>query len=324
MTQLNRRQSLKQISGLAAAALTTGLPAPNGVCSPITKSKPTGMTFGFGTYGMQSLPLEEAITDVAKVGYDTVEICVRPEWKAAPEQISGPRRQMLKKLIEDQPLKISAFMEHVFPDADDAKERKVQERLKRVAEMGRQLLGDAPGVIQTVLGGGVWNQKKALFVDRLADWAEIGRQQDLTIAVKPHRGGAMSRPSEGVWLMKQLDGHPNLGLVYDYSHYIFRDMPLAATVKEAAPYLVHVAIKDARRDGQRVVFELPGEHGTIDYVELLRLLKSSGYQGDVCCEVSSMVWNRPGYDPKKAARTCYSNLAATFGKAGIDRPSNPS
>ena len=59
-------------------------------------------------------------------------------------------------------------------------------------------------------------------------------------------------------------------------------------------------------------FLLPGESGTFDYANLLRLFHEGGYRGDVCCEVSSMVSSKPGYDPSAAAKTCYRNMARAF------------
>ena len=48
-----------------------------------------------------------------------------------------------------------------------------------------------------------------------------------------------------------------------------------------------------------------GEEGLItgefDYAELFRLLKAGGYQGDICCEVSGLIWGRADYEPRAAA-----------------------
>jgi inosose dehydratase len=85
------------------------------------------------------------------------------------------------------------------------------------------------------------------------------------------------------------------------------------------PYTAHVVVKDAVQQGDRVVFALPGESGTFDYPKLLRLFYDGGYRGDVCCEVSSMVSNKPGYDGLAAARQCYTAMSGAFEKAMIPR-----
>jgi inosose dehydratase len=188
-----------------------------------------------------------------------------------------------------------------------------------VTELAHDLAPDRPPLVQTVLGGGRWDEKKNLFRDRLAGWLTVAKESKVVLAIKPHRGGAMSRPEEAIWLIQQLKEPVCLRLVYDYSHYAFRDMPLEETVRTALPYTAHIAVKDAIQKGERVEFLLPGESGAFDYVRLLQLFHDGGYRGDICCEVSSMVSSKPGYDPMAAAKTCYKNMARAFEKARVPR-----
>lgn len=281
-------------------------------------------TFSFGTYGMQSLRTEEAIRAIAEIGYDGVELAVRPEWDAAPANMPATRREQIRGLLAETGLRLTALMEHLYPSRDKGEHHAALERLRQAALLGRDLFPGSPPLIQTTLGGGEWEQVKEMYRDRLADWAEVGRQHATVIAVKPHRGGAMSRPAEAVWLIEQLDRTPWLRMVYDYSHYAHREMPLEATIETALPYTAHIAIKDAVRDCDRVTFELPGQSSTFDYAELFRLLKAGDYRGDVCCEVSGMVSNRPDYAPLAAAKTCYRNIAPSFIAAKLPRPARGS
>ena len=55
------------------------------------------------------------------------------------------------------------------------------------------------------------------------------------------------------------------------------------------------------------------------FESVLRTMHEAGYRGDVCCEVSGMVFSQKGYDPVAAAKTCYANLAPAFERAGIRR-----
>lgn len=304
----------RQFLGAAAATLT----AVNGVAA-LHRTEASTCTFSFGTYGMKSLTTQQAIEAVAAAGYDGIEIAARPDWDSAPERMSTERRRHLRDLLRDSQLRLTALMEHLVPSADDAQHARDLDRLKRVAQLGHELSPSAPPLIQTVLGGGRWEDQRDFFRARLADWAHLARRAETVIAIKPHRGGAMSRPSEAVWLIQQLGDTPWIRMVYDYSHYAFRDMPLAQTVATALPYTAHIAVKDAVRQGDRVAFQLPGASGEFDYANLLRLFYEGGYRGDVCCEVSGMVWGQPGYDPLAAARTCYRNLAPAFVSAGIPR-----
>jgi len=309
METMTRRTLLQAAAGAFLAGSARAAGNDKGSC-----------TLSFGTYGMKTLPVEEAVTFIADTGFDGVEITVRPDWDSAPSRMDAARRQAVRELLRDRGLKLSALMEHLAPAEDDAQHAKDLVRLRRVVQLANDLCPDAPPLIQTVLGGGKWKDCRERFRDRLADWVEVGREGGCVIAIKPHRGGCMSLPSEAVWLIQQLDDTPWLRMVYDYSHYAFRDMPMKETIATALPYTAHIAVKDAvQRDG-KVAFLLPGEEpGAIDYAGLLRQFHAGGYRGDVCCEVSGMVWSKPDYDPVQAAKVCYASMDRAFKDAGVPR-----
>ena len=311
MTALSRRDFLGRSAAFACVAAGAG---------PMhAADSPAAVTFSFGTYGTKGMPTEDAVRLIASVGYDGVELAVRPEWGAAPENMSPDRRRALRGLLDHTGLKLTALMEHLQPAGKAAAHQATLDRLTQAAQLGHDLSPGGPPLIQTTLGGGRWHEVKNLYRDRLGDWARIGREHKTVIAIKPHRGGAMSRPEEAIWLIEQFDDAPWLRMVYDYSHYAYRDMPLEQTVRTALPHTAHIAVKDAVQTGDRVSFALPGASGTFDYVELFRLLKEYRYRGDICCEVSGMVSARPDYDPADAARECYANMAPALQQAGLAR-----
>ncbi len=276
-------------------------------------------TLSIGTYSLKGIALEEAIPLVAEIGYDGIEIATQPGFDGEPSKLSPDRRKGVRERLATTGLKLTALMEQVSPSADDQQHRADVERIGRVADLARDLSPDAPPLIQTVLGGGTWEELKTRFRDRLGDWVDEAARRGVVFAIKPHRGGALSRPSEANWLIRQLGEPRHLKMVYDYSHYAFRDLPLEETVREALPYTAHLVVKDAVRQEGRITFALPGESGTFDYPRLLRLFHDGGYRGDVCCEVSSQVSGKPGYDPRAAARTCYRNISRAFASAQVPR-----
>ncbi len=312
MTACTRRQFLA--GSLAGSAL---------FIAPAWAGPPTytqGCTLSIGTYSLKDLSLEASIDLVAATGFDAIEIATQPGFHGEPDKLSPERRRLFRTRLDDAGLKLTSLMEHLFPTPDDRQHSLDLDRLKRVFELGGDLSPLALPLLQTVLGGGEWESLRSLFRDRLGDWLEVAEQSRMVLAIKPHRGGAMSRPEEAIWLIQQLAGSPWLRMVYDYSHYAFRDMTLQATVEEALPFTTHLVVKDAVEQEGKVVFLLPGESGTFDYARLLRSFYNGGYQRDICCEVSSMVSSKPGYDPAAAARACYANMSLAFEKAGIPRP----
>ncbi len=304
-----RRRFLKTGAVLAAAGVLHSL----GDCA----AKTGGCTLGFGTYGMKDYPVEKAIAVVAETGFDSIELAVRPDWDSAPGNMSAQRRTAVRRRLEDRGLRLTSLMEYLLPARDERQHQKDCERLRRVYALGHDLSPDAPPLVQTVLGSGEWGESRNWLRERVADWVEIAEKSGAVLAVKPHRGGVMSRPDEAAWLIRQLDSTPQLRMVFDYSHYAYRDMPLEETVRRSLPWIGHVAVKDAIQQGGKVIFTLPAESGVFDYETLFRLLHVGGYQGDISCEVSSMVWRAEGYDARRAAEICYRNMAPVMRSAGV-------
>jgi sugar phosphate isomerase/epimerase len=311
---LNRRQCLQRLA--AAAALGT---AARRAPAAETAKAAKGCTLSIGTYSLKGIPLEAAITLIADIGYDGLEIAVAPPFDGEPTQMTPDRRRSVREQLQARGLKLTALMENLSPAQADSRHKDQLDRLRHVVTLSRELNPQRPPLVQTVLGAGTWEDRKQLFRDRLGDWLAVFNDAQVVLAIKPHRGGAMSRPSEAIWLIEQLGQPARLKMVYDYSHYAFRDMPLEATVRESLPYTAHVAVKDAVQMDKTVVFRLPGESGTFDYAELFRLFTAGGYRGDFCCEVSAMVSNQPGYDPSAAAKICYANMARAFTQANVPR-----
>lgn len=313
----SRREMLRH-SALMAGMLMTPFSALAEPSKPAPKTD--GCLLGFSTYGMKTLTTEKSLQILADIGYDAVELAVRSGWDVDSAELDAGRRRELRRLLNDLPLRLTSLMEHVHP-TDDKLQAEALTRLKLAAEVGHDLSPDAPPVVQTVLGGGSFESLKEQLRDRLAEWAKVAEATETVIAIKPHRGGAVSQPAEAVWLFEQLGRPKRLKMVYDYSHYAFRDLPLEQTIKTALPYTVHIAVKDPVQEAGRVVFKLPGEAGTVDFPLIIRRFHEAGYRGDFNCEVSGMVWNQSGYDPINAAKTCYGNMNAAFQKAGIKRRS---
>ncbi|UUO07728.1 sugar phosphate isomerase/epimerase [Blastopirellula sp. J2-11] len=309
--RLSRRQVLQG----AAAAILIASPA----ASPAQAPSQDGCTLGFSTYGMKTLQTEDAIQAVAKIGFDAIEIAVRPDWDSAPGKMPAKRRQRVRQLLAENQLQLTSLMEHLEPSRDEKERQSQLDRLQGVFELAEDWRIDQKPLVQTTLGGGNWNELREFYRDRIGQWVELAEQHDVVIAVKPHRGGGMSRPSEAVWLIQQLGNPRCLRMVYDYSHYAFREMPLDETVQTALPYTAHIALKDAMQQGKNVAFQLPGKSDNVDFSRIFRLFYAGGYRGDLNCEVSGMVWGKPGYDPIESAKLCYASMSKAMQTAEVPR-----
>ena len=118
------------------------------------------MLLGFSTYGMKSLKTEAAIGHIQRIGFDSVEITVLPEWDAAPANMPLARRKLIQEQIADSGLVLTSLMEHIVPSESPIEHTAQMARLESVFALANDLAGEQRPLVQTVLGGGDWEAKK--------------------------------------------------------------------------------------------------------------------------------------------------------------------
>ena len=277
---------------------------------------------GFSLYGMKTIPIPAALKALMEIGYDCTELPVMPDWPAESAKFGAAARRDLKDELARRGMKLTALMENLPTVGDDVQHRANLQRLKRAAELARDL---APGegkpapLIETILGGkpGEFEALKDRLTERLRDWSKVAADAQIVVAIKAHVGNATQRPEQLSWLLSQV-ASPWLKAAYDYSHFQLQELPLKETMDSLLPATAFIHVKDSEHAQGKRSFLLPGE-GTIDYVEMFKLLAATNYSGDVVVEVSSQISNKPGYDPLAAASKCYNHLADAFVKAGLAR-----
>lgn len=223
-------------------------------------------------------------------------------------------------MLEDNGLALPAVLE-ALPLVGTPENRAYNlERLRLAAALAHELSPSGAPCIDTILGlkSTDWEGAKGRMADELHDWAKAADASDITVGVKMHAGQALDTPAKALWLMQQL-ATPRLRLIYDYSHLTLQGFGLEPTLGELLPWIAFISVKDARGAAGHPEYLLPGD-GNIDYVGYFGALKRLGYRGFVGVEVSSMIHQKPGYDPVATARLCYERLAPAFTKAGLDRP----
>ncbi|MGI9471587.1 MAG: sugar phosphate isomerase/epimerase family protein [Rubripirellula sp.] len=313
--KLTRRTAIKTLGAATLTAKAISQPSK----SLSAESAKVGIPIGFSTYGLPGTSIDDAVAMALRVGYDTLELCVTEDRDECAEKLSFKQRRDTRRRIYQSGLEISSLMAHLQP-LDSAERHQLDlERLKRISNLAHDLSPELPPVIQTVLGGTDWKTQQGLLVERLASWAKIAKDHEVTVAIKPHRGHAMSRPTEAKWLIEQLGSPPSLKMWFDYSHFVLRDMTMDQTVQDSLPILAGVAVKDAKLVEGKVRFALPGEAGTIDYKELFSTLYEGGYREAVCVEVSSQVWKRPDYRAFEAMDKSYVAISNALIRAQIPR-----
>src|SRR5262245_11902857 len=281
---------------------------------------PRTIGLGFSLYGMKSLSIPAALKALAEIGYDCVELPVMPDWPADSARLSAEALRDVRSQLAERRLRLTSLMENLPALGDDAQHRANLDRLKRAAQLARDLARDShTPLVETILGGrpGEFDTVKDRLASRLRDWTKTMADSQVVLAIKAHVSNATQRPEQLLWLLDQV-ASPWLQAAYDYSHFQLQDLDMKETMKALLPRTAFIHVKDTEHAQGKRGFLLPGE-GTIDYVALFKQLGKSTYRGDVIIEVSSQVFSRAGYDPLAAASKCYNHLAAAFSKAELKR-----
>lgn len=236
-----------------------------------------------------SLPLDDAITRIRKIGYRYISMSRRHANEAvfSPEMTKPARTQMLRRIRD---LGVQPFLSLGGFQGDPI----TPEGLERyVAQL--DLCADFE--IPIMVGAGPWYFTKfPTQPKRERDWQqEVSRfyagiekairhaeQVRVVIALKPHTG-ITARAKDCLDVLKRLDS-PHLRISWDagnisYYEGIYPDPDLP----DLAPKVNSVCIKDHK--GLRGVgdFPVPGQ-GNIDHEQMFRTLFAAGFNGPMAIE----------------------------------------
>ncbi|MDZ4688410.1 MAG: sugar phosphate isomerase/epimerase [Planctomycetaceae bacterium] len=295
-----RRQFLSLAAGAAGLA---ALPATS-------RAAPTkSLSLGFSLYGMKTLPIDRALAECSRIGYRNVELSLIAGFPTEPAKLTPAVRANVCQQIKTSGLGVSSLLVNLNLTSDEKGHAALIDMLRTSAIFAAEIDPKNPPIIQTVLGGkpAEWEEKKALMLARLHEWNAIAREHGVIVAIKAHVSSAVNTPDRLLWLFREAAAS-HLAIAYDYSHFALAHLSLEETLRPLAPYTRFVHVKDARWEGDQVRFLLPGE-GQTDFKKYFRLLREFGYEGPLVVEVSSQIFNRPGYDPIAAAEKSYAVLA---------------
>ncbi len=308
---MTTRRHFLQLTGAAVvAASTAGLLRAATAVPAANKPRP----LGFSLYGMKTVPVLAAIDHLARIGYRHAEFCLLPGYATEPSAFSAESPRAVRERLQATGLAAGAVMLNLNLLGDPKVHAANLEKIKAAAEVAHQLDDKNPPVIETVMGGKpeAWESIKNELVARLRMWVETAAAAGVTLCVKAHADNAVNSPERHVWLLQQVN-HPNLAANYDYSHFQYEGYDLETSLRQLRPYMRLIAMKDVVVGQKPARFLLVGE-GQIDYPNYFRLLDDLDYRGPAMVEVSSQLFNKPGYDPVKTAEKTFAVLSAALPK----------
>ena len=273
---------------------------------------------GISNWGMPQIEFESFARFAHEMGFAGIELTVLGNWLTRLEDITPEDVDRWRELISELGLELPAIASHSpLLEVDQETLQNGYRRLLGAIDLARELAPDNPPAINTTIGGSVgnWQGKRQLALERLGPVLEAARAANVDIALEPHVGSALHTPEQTVWVLEQL-GRENLGVNFDFSHFLAQDINLQTSVDLLAADTLHTHLKGVSGRWPDHEFLVPGEDD-YDYAEELMLMESAGYDGFQTLEVSVMVQKRPGYDPFESARLGHTTLQRAFRAAGL-------
>jgi sugar phosphate isomerase/epimerase len=280
------------------------------------------MRLAFSTNAYLRFTFQEAVTRLARIGYQGVEIMadVPHAW---PAWLLDEQKQGLRDALAANRLAISninAFMMHAVNDArqrywhpswiePDRHYRQIRidhtcRALTLARELGAPCITTEPG--GPVAAGESWSAALRLFVEMIKPVAEHAEKEGVLLLVEPEPGLLVETADQFLEFMEHIDS-PAVALNFDIGHaYCVGDDP-ATTIPRVAKYIRHFHLEDiaATRVHHHLV---PGE-GAIDFAAAFRAIRSIGYDGWVTIELYPYV-----DDPDAAARTALQRVTEILAK----------
>jgi fructoselysine 3-epimerase len=254
---------------------------------------------------LPAYPLEEVIKRIATIGYDGIEIgAASPH--CYPPTTTKERRKNIKNVLEYYNLEVSSMLPglsggpgHNVASPIPEERRHTIEHYKQVVELCAELGG------KTVLYIPGWQvfgtsrkQAWAWSCEALSEISKAASDYGVTMVVEPtpFDSNLVDRCDDAIEMMQEV-GEPNVKLMFDTFHALYRKEVSTDYVYSMGENLHHIHISD----NDRLV---PGQ-GRGDFVSLINALKDINYDGYLAMELG---FDRRDIEPDNVARQAFEYL----------------
>lgn len=243
------------------------------------------MKLAFSTLGCPHWELEQIAHAAHLYGYAAVELRAiggelnllnRPEFQM--NTVGATRRW-----LAEQDLSICCVDTSCTFDSPDVTERKDQVEIairhaELAAKLGAKLIRIFPDKIQL---GTTRAQTRDNIASCLREVAERG-PAEVRIGLETHGDFAQGFAASEII---GLANHPNVAIIWDVANSLAAGDNIEAAAKEAAPYLAHVHLRDARAvSGQEHWLPVLAGRGSVSFVDAVSALGGLAYDGYICFE----------------------------------------
>jgi protein FrlC len=243
--------------------------------------------------------LDETIRRIAKIGYDGIEIgAAAPH--AYPAYLTPARKREVKRLLDENGVALSSMLCAAGggpgnnPASPDIAERRAtiqhyKDIAKLTAEWGGKIVLYLPGWI---IFGTTRRQAWKWSRECLTEIADAAAEHGVTIVIEPvaQDSNLSESADDAIELMEDVN-RPNVKLMFDGNHVMFRREVLSDYVYRMGKDLKHVHVSDNNR--------LPPGQGVGDWEGFVDALLDVDFDGYLTMETG---FDKRGIHPDKDAR----------------------
>lgn len=230
-------------------------------------------------------PMEETIRRLSKIGYDGMEVgCAAPH--AWPYYLNEERRKEIKGLLNKNNIKISSMLPApgggpgVNPASATIEERKwTVQHYKDIVDLAVDF--DCPTILYLAgwfMFGTRQRDAWKYSLESLIEIAEYASTKNITIMIEPQAADSnLIESADDALNMMEDAGLPNIKLMFDIFHALYRDEVPTDYIYTMGKDLKHIHMSDYRRLA-------PGQGG-MDFLPVMQALKDVGYDGYITMEI---------------------------------------
>lgn len=270
------------------------------------------MKLAFSTNAFTRYPLQDAIRQIARIGYSGVEIlCDVPH--AYPPEFTDSQIQSAKDVISMLGMQISnlnAFTLYAVGDVhhpswieDDLRLRDVRlqhtiDCINLAKKIGARNISTEPG--GPVPHSANLNELEKIFLAGLVQAAKVAEKEDVKLLIEPEPALLLENSSQFKNFVRKVNSD-HVRLNFDIGHFYCVGEDPANLVSELSEYIEHFHLADIA--STRVHNHLIPGRGSIDFAQVFDAMDDIGYDGFVTVELYPYQEN-----PVQAAEEAYNYL----------------
>ena len=177
------------------------------------------MKLGYNTWSMPTLSFADAVTHLARLGFDSVEVTVSEGWPTDVMTIPRGSAAEWKRIADNEGVAITSLTANAPVIVDDAAWRGARERLVKSLELAAELQrpGQKMPVSLTASRPSVgakpptgsppeaqWEADRAQIVERFGELAAIAARLGVRVALEPHVFTVVHTSERALWVLDEV------------------------------------------------------------------------------------------------------------------------